>query len=226
MIEGPEMLASHWTWAIDEEDVAIRFIGRGPLRSRSELLHHVANEEIELASLEQRHTALCHAVQDGAETPVGDALWTDREGLALSVVTADCVPLLLAGGGQVAAVHAGWRGIVSGVVIAALERFTGPRTRLRAWIGPAIGGCCYEVGEQVAARVSAASSPRIVTRPHGPARRPHLDLALAVALQLEAGGVSKIDRIGECTHCEEDLLWSYRREGPGKGRNVALIWRR
>lgn len=226
MIEGPDKLGEHWVWSDDDDDVAVRFVGRGPVRSRSQILHDLAREQLDLAALEQRHTAICHAVVDGTRAPVGDALWTARSYLALSIVTADCVPLLLADDTEVAAVHAGWRGIAGGVVGAALERFSGPHSTLRAWIGPAIGSCCYEVGEEVAAEVAAASAPRVVSWPHGRPRRPHLDLALAVTLQLEAAGVNAVKRVSACTRCESDLLWSYRREGPGKGRNLALIWRR
>jgi len=226
MIEGPTKIASHWQWAARDEDVEVRFIGRGPRRSRAELASQVGDENVALASLEQRHTALCHAITDDAAVPVGDALWTERPGLALSVVTVDCVPLLLAGSEGIAAIHAGWRGVVAGVVASALDHFREGGAGLRAWIGPAIGPCCYEVGREVAAEVSSASSPLVVSWPRGRGRRPHLDLSLAVALQLERFGVPSIERVPQCTRCQERLLWSYRRDGPGKGRNLALIWRR
>lgn len=226
MIGGPAKIASHWQWAASDENVEIRFIGRGPRRKRSELAHQVGDDGLALASLEQKHTAVCHVVTDDSIVPVGDALWTDCKGLALSVVTADCVPLLLAGSDGIAAVHAGWRGVVAGVVASALGQFRESPANLQAWIGPAIGPCCYEVGRDVAAEVSSASSPVVVSWPRGHVRRPHLDLALAVAVQLERLGVTSIERVPDCTRCREHLLWSYRREGPGKGRNLALIWRR
>lgn len=225
MIKGPSRLANHSLWSAEYQDVAVRFIGRGPLQSRTELLHQTGEGGLALVTVEQRHTALCRTANAGAAPSVGDALWSDRSGLALSVVTADCVPLLLAGEGEIAAVHAGWRGIAAGVVRSALRRFTTSPSQLRAWIGPSIGRCCYEVGEKVATEVAAASTSSAVSWPRGPGRRPHLDLALAVVSQLRAAGVTAIESIELCTRCRKDLLWSYRREGPGRGRNVALIWR-
>jgi len=151
----------------------------------------------------------------------GDALVTVEPGLALLVVTADCVPVLLAAGTKVAAVHAGWRGFVDGVVAATLAQFEDPR-RVTAWIGPAIGPCCYEVGEEVAAPVVDRSS--VAVRSVGPRGRPHLDLPLAAEIELERGGVGEIRRISFCTACHPETLESYRRDGPAAGRNTSLIW--
>ena len=148
-------------------------------------------------------------------------MWTRRNDLALVIVTADCVPVLLAAPGVVAAVHAGWRGIVAGVVPAALE-FLGPDPKkVRAWIGPAIGECCYEVGEDVAAEVAGASAPKVVL---SGSPRPHLNLQAAVLHQLSVAGVEKVETVARCTRCHADELWSYRREGAGAGRNHSLIW--
>jgi YfiH family protein len=134
------------------------------------------------------------------------------------VVTADCVPVLLAGPQGLAAVHAGWRGLVGGVIPATLERMGGAET---AWIGPAIGPCCYEVGEEVAEQVAAVGGTVLP----GPAGRPHLDLAAAARHQLKAAGVGEVRSVASCTRCEAERLYSYRREGKGVGRNVAYIWR-
>ena len=95
--------------------------------------------------------------------------------------------------------------------------------RWSAWIGPAIGACCYEVGDEVALEVAAASAPEVVVP--GRAERPHLDLAAAALAQLRRAGVGAVVRVAACTHCDETTLWSYRREGKGAGRNLAFIWR-
>jgi copper oxidase (laccase) domain-containing protein len=92
-----------------------------------------------------------------------------------------------------------------------------------AWIGPAIGSCCYETGPDVADQVAAASDPAIVTP--GPAGRPHLDLQQAVRRQLEAAGVRQIQVLPLCTRCEAARLHSYRRDGKAAGRNHAFIYR-
>jgi YfiH family protein len=145
-----------------------------------------------------------------------DALVTRRPGVALAIQTADCVPILLAGDGFVAAVHAGWRGVAGGIVEHAV-RSVGPLGRV--WIGPAIGPCCYEVGPEVAEvfRGDGVLTP-------GREDRSQLDLAGAVRRRLPAS-VEVVD-VGVCTRCDE-RWWSYRRscaEGVRAGRNVALIW--
>ena len=217
-------------------DVEVRFVGRGEERSREATLQEVEPDAPPVAALKQVHSARVVEVEAGGSHGEGDALVTARRDLALSVITADCVPVLLASRDRVAAVHAGWRGFVAGVVPAALARLResgerggndvsdGRDARVVAWIGPAIGGCCYEVGEEVAAPVVAASAPEVVTP--GPRGRPHLDLARAVELQLRHAGVDDVRRFGPCTRCSAELLWSYRREGKRAGRNIAYIWRR
>ncbi len=224
-------------WSDRADDVEVRFVGRGEERTREATLAAVEPAAPPVAALRQVHSPRVVEVDAGGSHGEGDALVTAQRDLALSVITADCVPVLLASRARVAAVHAGWRGFVAGVVPAALARLRGSDerggghdvsderdARVVAWIGPAIGGCCYEVGEEVAAPVVAASAPGVVTP--GPRGRPHLDLARAVELQLRHAGVDDVRRFGPCTRCSSDLLWSYRREGKRAGRNIAYIWRR
>ena len=171
----------------------------------------------------QIHSATVLPARPGA-CGDGDALWTDRAGLALSVITADCVPIVLAGPGGIAAVHAGWRGLVNGVIPATLRELPGPLAEWTAWIGPAIGACCYEVGEDVAEQVVSASAPEVAIP--GPAGKPHLDLPGAARRQLEKAGVGQVVVLPRCTRCDEEKLWSYRREGQAAGRDIGFIWRR
>lgn len=178
---------------------------------------------VEPAWLEQIHSAEVAVAAAPGCAGRGDGLVTRRRDLALCVVTADCVPVLFAGTDEVGAAHAGWRGLVAGVLGATLERMTTPAAEVVAWIGPAIGPCCYEVGEEVAAQVAAASAPRVV-RP-GPAGKPHLDLPAAAAAQLAAAGVVDVRRVEACTRCDAERWWSYRRDGGAAGRNVAMIRR-
>ncbi len=172
--------------------------------------------------MRQVHGATVLAGRAGA-CGEGDALVTSEPGLALVVVTADCVPILIAADHRVAAIHAGWRGLVGGVIPAAVARFEEPG-RATAWIGPAIGPCCYEVGEEVALPVVERSSPAV--RSQGPRGRPHLDLALAAEIALGRSGVGEIRRINVCTACHPSTLESYRREGSAAGRNLSLVWLR
>jgi YfiH family protein len=153
-------------------------------------------------------------------------LVTVAVGLALSVITADCVPVLLATAeGHLAAIHAGWRGIAGGIVPVAARELPRDGQQVRAWIGPAIGPCCYEVEGDVARAVAEASSAEAVVPGAGRDGRPHLDLRLAVRHQLEREGFPSPRRLGPCTRCHPEWLHSYRGSGPAAGRNVAFIWR-
>jgi YfiH family protein len=225
VIEGPVLQGETWTWRDRLGDVQVLFTGRGPASEKEEreaVLRRVEPGAPPVAWARQIHSALALPAVPG-KCGDGDALWTREPGLALSVITADCVPVLLAGPGGLAAVHAGWRGIVGGVVPATLRQLGEPFADWTAWIGPAIGRCCYEVGEDVAEQVAAASGPEVVVpRPGG---KPHLDLQAAVRRQLQEAGVGEVRVIDHCTRDHAEHLYSYRREGKGAGRNMGFLWR-
>ncbi|HEX4962202.1 MAG TPA: polyphenol oxidase family protein [Thermoanaerobaculia bacterium] len=221
--QGPTLRGGFWTWTDRQEDVEVLFTGRGPTNDREEILRAVAPDAPPLAWAKQIHSAVVLPARPGV-CGEGDAVVTAGPGLTVAVVTADCVPILIAGPEGLAAVHAGWRGIVNGVIPAALERMTGDPGERTAWIGPAIGACCYEVGDDVAAQVIAASAPEVARR--GPTAKPHLDLQAAARIQLERAGVGRVHVVSHCTRCDAGKLWSYRREGKGAGRNLAFLWRR
>lgn len=153
-----------------------------------------------------------------------DGLAAAHPGLAVAVRSADCVPLLLAAPrlGAVAAVHAGWRGVVAGIAaeaIARLEALGAAPGELLAALGPCIGPCCFEVGEEVAAQF-----PLDVRRPRA-GRKPTVDLRAALRLQLGAAGLrgTHISADAPCTYCDPDRLPSYRREGAAAGRITSWI---
>lgn len=223
MIRGPDSRGGHPVWSDREGGVEVRFVGRGPDASRRRILRAAAGRPLDLAWLEQVHSARVREARPGP-CGRGDALVTRRTGLALAVAAADCVPVVVAGPGRLAAIHAGWRGIADGVVARAVELLGGEASELAAWIGPAIGPCCYEVGDDVAARVADASDLGVVHP--GTRDRPHLDLGAAVESQLRAAGVARVSAVRYCTRCESERLWSYRREGPAAGRNVSFVWLR
>jgi YfiH family protein len=226
--EGPLLAGGHWVWRDRHKDAEVLFAGRGPhlgdhREDRNAVLQRIAPGSPAVAWAQQVHSARVLPAVPGA-CGEGDAL-TGGDGLALSVVTADCVPVLLAGPGGLAAVHAGWRGIAGGVIPATAAALDGALQDWTAWIGPAIGPCCYEVGESVAAQVAAASGPEVVLRRDSPGARPHLDLTAAVRRQLADAGVGAVRAVAHCTRCDAARLWSYRRDGKGAGRNLAFIWR-
>lgn len=220
--EGPVQQGRHWVWRDRLGPVEVLFAGRGPGGEREEVLRRIEPAAPPVAWAKQVHSATALPAHPG-RCGEGDALFTREPGLALSVATADCVPVLLAGPEGMAAVHAGWRGIAGGVVPATIEAAVERPEEWTAWIGPAIGPCCYEVGSDVAFRIVEASRPGVAVPGRG--ERPHLDLQAAVRHQLEAAGIGEVIAVSHCTRCEEERLWSYRREGRAAGRNLAFIWR-
>jgi len=174
------------------------------------------------------------AGESGEPPPAADgvvALRQDASGQIAAVRTADCVPVLLADheAGAVAAIHAGWRGTASGIVrkgVERLEKLGFEPGRLLAAIGPAIGPCCYVVGEDVAEAVSRATpSPSETFLGQRDGGEPTLDLSEALSRQLRAAGLdpASISRAPWCTSCRADLFFSHRRDGERAGRMMAVI---
>lgn len=160
----------------------------------------------------------------GAELRDVDALVTAEPGRALAVQVADCVPVLVAAPGVVAAVHAGRRGVQDGVVPAALEVVAdlAGRGEMRAVLGPAIGGCCYEVPASLRDSVGERHPEAVAETTWG---TPSLDLSAAVEQQLRAGGVAHVERVGSCTRCDPDRRWFSHRADPGTGRQLGVVVR-
>jgi YfiH family protein len=160
-----------------------------------------------------------------------DALITDQPGVLLTVRTADCVPILLHDRkrGVVAAVHAGWRGAVAGIVFKTLDamkrRFGSEPASVHMGIGPAVGPCCYEVDEPVLARLRAGFRGwHSVVRERGSGKA-MLNLRELVRQQAQSVGVEaeRIHSVNVCTVCHPDLFYSYRREGTVNGTMVSGI---
>ena len=160
-------------------------------------------------------------------TPEADASVATGQGLLLGIETADCLPVLIVDPRRrsVAAVHAGWRGTVAGVAARTVEALAGegsdPRDLLAA-LGPSIGPCCYEVGEEL--REAFGPAGAAVFRP-GPRGRPHLDVRAANVAQLLAAGLRAegIHHVPDCTACRPEVYHSYRRDGPGAGRMISFV---
>lgn len=180
----------------------------------------------ELLLLRQVHGAAV-AEAPWTEPPEADAALALRGGLILGIETADCLPVLLVDPvrGWVAAAHAGWRGTAQRVTARAASalasRGSAPEDLLAA-LGPGIGPCCYEVGDEL--RAAYGSSGQSYFRP-GPNGRPHLDVRAANRDQLLAAGLRKerIFSVEECTRCRADLYHSYRRDGRGAGRMISFV---
>jgi YfiH family protein len=181
-----------------------------------------------LTTARQVHRAGCEVAdgRDPAEVALceADAVCTSEPGRAVGVYTADCVPLLLADGqGRVAAAHAGWRGTVAEVAKAALAGLMAlgaARGDIHVLVGPCIGPCCFEVGEEVAAEFERVA-PRAVLRHLG--EKPHVDLRRANLDLLEAAGVRNVTVLPACTRCDAERFFSYRRDGAGIGQMLSFI---
>ena len=174
----------------------------------------------DMASLKQIHSAVVLGAERIGVAGEGDALVTAQTGVPVSIRTADCYPILLADPRNlvVAAVHAGWRGTAAGIVVKTIEqmraRFGSDAGNLRVAIGPGIGGCCYEVGIEVARQFGLESAGKI-------------DLAEMNHRLLVENGVAAghIETLGGCTRCDADLFHSFRRDRESAGRMVSYITR-
>jgi YfiH family protein len=149
-----------------------------------------------------------------------DGLWSDEPGCAMLLLTADCLPIALAransGRPAIAILHAGWRGLLAGIVGAGV-RALGSR-QLVAAIGPGIGPCCYEVGEEVAGPFREAFGEDVV---HDGSR---LDLWTAAERALRAAGVESVDRADLCTSCHPHRFFSHRRDHGRTGRQGVIAY--
>ena len=194
-------------------------------RNRGVLQSHAGGR---LAMIRQVHgrrvVRLSAADQASGPEPRGELEEADGQATAVQriaplVMTADCLPIAIAGNGAVAIVHAGWRGLADGIVdegVRAVRELRGAGT-LAAAIGPGAGACCYEVGEEVHERFGA----------YGPGvrRGRNLDLKAIARDQLLAAGVSTVDDAGLCTICSPpSLFFSHRRDSGVTGRQAGLVW--
>ena len=180
--------------------------------NRRRLCSAVGAEPARLAMNRQRHTALVHRARPGARGQPGDGLWTEEPGLPMLKLTADCVPIAIAraNGGRpaLAVLHAGWRGLLEGIVRSGVDALGGGS--LAAAVGPAVGPCCYEVGPEVAEPFAARFGTDVV-------RGRTLDLWESAERALRAAGVGRVERLDLCTACDPDRFFSHRRQGPVRG---------
>lgn len=175
--------------------------------------------------MRQVHGTIC---VDAAQVPAGveaDAAFTRASGIVCTVLTADCLPILLCdtAGTVVAAAHAGWRGLANGVIEATVSAMGVPGERLMAWLGPAIGPHSFEVGDEVRAAFlvqSAQAANAFAPRSDG---KWLCDLYTLAAQRLSALGVCRITGAEFCTVRESERFFSYRRAG-ATGRMASLIW--
>jgi hypothetical protein len=196
-----------------------RRLGDAPERvdeNRRRLCAEVGADADRLALNYQRHTAQVNRAAAGRRGETGDALWTDEPELPLLALGADCALIALArtNGDRpaVAVLHAGRIGLLAGIVEAGVAALGG---RVAAVVGPAIGPCCYEVGEEVAAPFRARFGGDVVS-----GRK--LDLWTSAERALREAGCASVERLDLCTACDPDRFFSYRRDGKPRGGHGVL----
>ncbi len=194
--------------------------------NRSRVVDAVAGQPI--AWLNQVHgTAVVDAGRftGGNCIPDADAAFARQANAVCAVMTADCLPVLLCddSGCVVAAAHAGWRGLLAGVLEAAIAAMSVPGPRLMAWLGPAIGPQAFEVGEEVRASFVGAD-PEAVAAFRAAANGKWLaDIYMLARQRLSNRGVERVFGGNFCTVGEPDRFFSYRRDGQ-TGRMASMIW--
>ena len=208
---------------------------RAAIRENRRLATEAVHFGASLITLHQVHSADAVAVTtpylDEAR-PHADALATDRPGLLLGVLTADCTPVLLADAqaGVVGAAHAGWKGALGGItdsVVETMERLGASRDRIVAAIGPVIARVSYEVDDNFARRFEEANPEN--ERFFSPGRGGHqqFDLEAYVAARLAQAGIVRVELLGLDTYADADRFFSFRRAThrgePGYGRQISLI---
>ncbi|MFW2374309.1 MAG: peptidoglycan editing factor PgeF [Gammaproteobacteria bacterium] len=195
------------------------------LRNRQQLFQQL-NLPVEPLWLEQVHGIGVLEVATGNAACVGDAAFAQEASQVCAVMTADCLPVLFCDrqGQTVAAAHAGWRGLLAGVLESTLDAMACETEDILAWMGPAIGPDNFEVGEEVyQAFVQQSADSAAAFKAHRPGHY-LADIYQLARLRLQSRGVNQIYGGDRCTFQEQDRFFSFRREGQ-TGRMVSLIWR-
>jgi purine-nucleoside/S-methyl-5'-thioadenosine phosphorylase / adenosine deaminase len=166
----------------------------------------------------QTHSTVVNRAEAGSRGAPGDGLWTDEPGIPMLALGADCALLAMArtNGSEpaLAVLHAGWKGLLAGIVESA-AKILGPG--FAAVVGPTIGPCCYEVGEEVAAPFRERFGDDVV-------QRDRLDLWTSAERALRAAGVEQVERFDRCTACEPDTFFSHRRDAGRTGRQGVIAY--
>ena len=170
-------------------------------------------------------TSVVQAEADGIERK-GDAVWTDRKGLPIIVLSADCLPVIFCtvSGTKVAAAHAGWRGLAAGVLEETVDMLDERAEDIMAWLGPAISQTHFEVGPEVQEAFLSADPDAESAFVPGKGDRWHGDLFALARMRLKRKGVGQVYGGGLCTFRDPERWFSYRRDGPKKGNFATVVW--
>lgn len=237
-MDGP---VSYPQWSVPSQVSAAMTVRRGGrsngVYSSFNLATHVGDEKVSVDAnrktlveylqlpseplwLNQTHSSRVVDAVNISKGENADAVYTNETNVVLVIQVADCLPILVSNssGSEIGAIHAGWRGLASGVIANTLDLFSDKS--LTAWIGPGIGPCHYEVDKELIDRFSDYGG-RIM--PGNDSEHWQLDLPGIALDQLNSAGVDKVSASAECTFCNKEKYFSYRRDGEC-GRMAALIW--
>jgi polyphenol oxidase len=185
--------------------------------NRRRLCAEVGADPGAIAMNYQHHSTDVLKARPGARGDRADGLWTDEDGLPVLALAADCLPIALARANgakpALAVLHAGWRGLLGGIVASGVRALGGGP--VAAMVGPGIGPCCYEVKEEVAAPFREAFGADVL-------RGRNLDLWSAAERALRAAGCAQVDRVDLCTACTPERFFSHRRDNGVTGRQGVI----
>jgi YfiH family protein len=224
--EGCEVAFTTRVGGVSEGPYASLNLGRksGDVPERADENRRIACEAIgadleKLALNYQVHSSRVLRAVPAMRGEHADGLWTDEPGLPILAMSADCLPIVLARTGlekpAVAVLHAGWKGLLAGVVESGAIALGGDT--LTAAIGPGIGPCCYEVGEEVATPFRERFGDDVV-------RDSRLDLWTSAERALRAAGIERVTRFDRCTSCEPQTFFSHRRDAGRTGRQGVIAY--
>jgi YfiH family protein len=224
--EGCEVAFTTRVGGVSEGPYASLNLGRksGDVPERADENRRIACEAIgadleKLALNYQVHSSRVLRAAAAMRGEHADGLWTDEPGLPILAMSADCLPIVLARTGMektaVAVLHAGWKGLLAGIVESGAGALG--RGSLTAAIGPGIGPCCYEVGEEVATPFRERFGDDVV-------RESHLDLWTSAERALRAAGIERVSRFDRCTACEPETFFSHRRDAGRTGRQGVIAY--
>jgi hypothetical protein len=199
-------------------------------RNRRILAEHVGYDPDQLQVTKHVHgTAVWRIGEELPDPPEFDGLVSDRPGAVLGAFAADCIPIIFADrvARNCGACHSGWRGTVAGVsrnVVTRMVELGSEPANIRVALGPSIGPCCFEVGDEVVEEFVKAFGELDGLVVDGP-KKHHIDLRVATRAVLEGAGVAPehIDTDPPCTKCEPDRFFSYRRDGKEGGVHMGFI---
>jgi YfiH family protein len=225
-VDGYEVVFTTRVGGVSEGPYASLNLGRksGDEVERVDENRRIACEAIgaeveKLALNYQVHSARVVQASAGSRGEHADGLWTDEPHLPILAMSADCLPVTIARAGAteaaIAVLHVGWRGLLEGILGAGAEALGGGS--LVAAVGPGIGPCCYEVGEEVATPFRDRFGDDVVQ-----GRR--LDLWTSAERALHGAGVERVDRFDRCTACEPETFFSHRRDHGRTGRQGVIAY--